>query len=311
LKKHRKNEEIEEEKIPGLGVVKIGKQETVQRVFEEELEKVRQEVRRVGDKNPSLEEIVVKGYQEFYKRCMDVVRKSGMISDENLFQGLTITINPSIQADKNILASCNGTHLPPIKQLNILTMEMFTAEERVQICDLFECGHSSTIGYLTLNTGSDAFDNLDVYIESLAPLLEKVTEEIFLYAFQMSHDTLLEVINHSFNAKRLCLIWCQNQNPPEEGFEFDTSVEYQTTSMSLYYSLYENAAGHWDLDALRKFTEALSYTTMVDSLKLVQAGGNWNVNAIPLHSVKQAFEDNGFSIQIQERWSTAMEQTLV
>lgn len=220
--------------------------------------------------------------------------------------GIPLIINPNNPGDKQLIIERAGRMLPAVRQLWIQTMELFTPQERDAVCRFFEGGVAS-LRFLTLNTGSDQFDNLDVYIDSLCPVLEKVTDEIFLYAFTMSPETLVKVINHSYNWKRLVLNWGKFAIGPDDILDFDPTLDFKIQSMSFYYSLFENDNGHMDVPQFNRFVQALSYTSLVDSLRHVQAGGSWNTPYIGQHNLTSAFQSNGFTITYEERWSQPMD----
>ena len=65
-----------------------------------------------------------------------------------------------------------------------------------------------------------------------------------------------------------------------------------------------------DNDQFVKLVEALSHTSLVDSLSHVQYGGNWHSPALTESQVRSAFSSNGFSVQLDSRMSSPLEQGL-
>eukprot|EP00345_Euplotes_harpa_P006210 CAMPEP_0168318384 /NCGR_PEP_ID=MMETSP0213-20121227/447_1 /TAXON_ID=151035 /ORGANISM="Euplotes harpa, Strain FSP1.4" /LENGTH=336 /DNA_ID=CAMNT_0008319441 /DNA_START=1 /DNA_END=1011 /DNA_ORIENTATION=- len=85
-------------------------------------------------------------------------------NDSSFTNGLTFLINCARPADIQLLNQVKGSPMVPFKQLHVMQMELLNAEEKKDLCELFESGCSS-LKYLTLNNGSDVFDNLDTYID--------------------------------------------------------------------------------------------------------------------------------------------------
>ena len=190
--------EVEEEKVASIdsrkGTSSLQALKT-KKILEKYANELFKQIEGTQGKDTNLQEIIMSKYSGFYEDCIEVLDKKQRyatdIPEDLIMQfGLTLKIDPYQPNEKQMLRDIKGSRIPAFKQMNILTMENFTPEEKKDLCELFENAYPSSLMYLTLNTGSDAFDNLDIYIDSLLPLLETVTEEVYLYAFQMSIQTL-------------------------------------------------------------------------------------------------------------------------
>ena len=72
--------------------------------------------------------------------------------------------------------------------------------------------------------------------------------------------------------------------------------------------MYDTDPAHINNAQFRKLIEALSHTSLVDSLKHVQYGGNWHHPALTDVQVNSAFRDNGFSVQFENRFSQPIDK---
>ena len=132
--------------------------------------------------------------------------------------------------------------------------------------NLFKCNFD-LIRFLTINPNNVNFYCFDNHIDYMESFLESVTEEIYLYCIQMSVQTLIKLISYSHNAKKISLIWCRFVLNTNEEIEFDPSIEFNTKTMSFYWSIFHGDPSHMDLPQFKKLIEALSCTSMVDSLR--------------------------------------------
>lgn len=236
-------------------------------------------------------------YKEFYSLFCKL-RQSGYDDDysDTLCFGVSMEINPDREEDKEAIREMKRAKMPPFRRLNILTMEKFTEEEKLEINEFFENVAPKRIKYLTLNTGSHAFDDLDIYIDSLCPLLECVTEEIFLHAFTMSPETLSRLISSSHQAKRLIISWCKCQTTDTYEFEIDTENEYHLEYLNIFWTCYNGGPGHLNNTQFANLVNAMGKTNMVDTLKHVGSGGDYyNTTALTVPQLTTTFSDAGFS----------------
>lgn len=249
-----------------------------------------------GYDDKKIANIVESTISKFYNDNLKVVKDIRDLDDDDIANAtLTIHINPDNYADKQTMVDMLDKEIPVIKQLLVTTMERFTANEKAQACEMFEhLGGHTKIKYLTLNTGSDQFDNLDIYIDSLAPLLQCVVEEVYLYAFDMSNETLCKVISNSYNAKRVVILWCRPAETSQE-YEIDSSNEYRLKSLNIFWTFYNGAPGHMGEEQFTKFVEAMSNTNIIETLRHIQCGGDWySTTGLSISQVQKVFSSAGF-----------------
>ena len=58
-----------------------------------------------------------------------------------------------------------------------------------------------------------------------------------------------------------------------------------------------------DLAQFKKLIEALSNTSMIESLRTVECGGHYSYNALVPVDINPIFQEYGFNVQIHERYS--------
>ena len=100
------------------------------------------------------------------------------------------------------------------------------------------------------------------------------------------------------------IIYDDELNEQEYEIDIDPSLDFKIQDFTLFWSAYnENRAREGDalffnFNRFQKLVEALSYTSLVKSLKYFNYGGTWNGSTIAFDSIDQVFRLNGFNVTI-------------
>ena len=144
---------------------------------------------------------------------------------------------------------------------------------------------------------------------SLLGLFKCVTKEIYLYSAPMTIKNFEILWNNVSHVQRfvLCAIpifYDDELNEQEYQIDIDPSLDFKIQDLSMFWSLYnedgasEGSALFFSFNRFQKLIEALSYTSLVKSLKYFNYGGTWDGTTFAFDSVDHVLKQNGFNVTI-------------